>query len=117
MSGHKRATISLSEFDLNRLENIESKLRQVENDYESIRDRSKKKQENELARHLHDLSDQQINLNETLHNSFSSLNDEIQSKIQLLEEKNTNEIINQTQILHERILELEINSWNQSLEI
>jgi hypothetical protein len=31
--------------------------------------------------------------------------------------KNTNEIINQTQILHDRILDLENNSWNQSMEL
>jgi hypothetical protein len=82
MSGHKRATISLSEFDLNRLEKS-NKLKQVE-DYRSIQtSRTNQKMEwIEIPCWL---------ISKLFEGSFSeqlfNFNNEFQSEIQLLDEQ------------------------------
>lgn len=115
MSGHKRSTISLSDLDLSRLENIEEKLRNVENDYESIHKRVKEKLAKEQQNNLADMVIQERSFQETVANAIGGIQEDLTRELSDIEEEYMSNTKNQAETLQNELLNLRSEIWDQSL--
>ena len=114
MSGHKRTTVSLSEADLRRLEGVEGRLRNVEKDYESIRERAKQAQAEELLEGWQGLSRRQTAFQETLASALGEVQEGVYGELQELEAQSGQALAEQALYLQEQMAGLGSGMWEQT---
>jgi hypothetical protein len=113
MSGHKRTTVSLNEIDLKRLEGVEDRLKYVEKDYQSIRERVKSTQDQELREDWQRMQERQAAIQEALASTVTGFYGDLQN----VEQQTSGILLEQAQEFQAQLSELSSGLYERTADI